>query len=188
MCEELELPIHIHVGLKLSGIGAGSPVREARSGDHQAQFAVPDLQLMGGAIGDFSDMFSRMIFSGMFDRFPGLQMIMAECGAGWVAHCIEHMDDHWWRNRVWSKSPLKEVPSYYWYQNWKAGFIREPFTVQSRHFFGVDNLMWANDYPHHRHDWPYSRRIIEETMAGVDPVEKFKMICGNAMEVYRLSD
>ncbi len=46
--------------------------------------------------------------------------------------------------------------------------------------------MWSSDYPHHRHDWPYSRRVIEETMAGVDPVEKFKMICGNAMELYKL--
>ena len=48
--------------------------------------------------------------------------------------------------------------------------------------------MWSNDYPHHRHDWPYSRRVIEETMAGVDPAEKRKMVCENAMRLYRLGD
>ena len=87
---------------------------------------------------------------------------------------------------MWSGSPLKHLPSYYFYHNWKAGFIREPFAVQSRSWFGVDNLMWTNDYPNHSHDWPYSRRIIEETMAGVDPVDKHKMVCGNAMKLYKL--
>ena len=46
-------------------------------------------------------------------------------------------------------------------------FIREPFAVAVRHWIGVDNLMWSTDYPHHRHDWPYSRRIVEESMGGV---------------------
>ena len=132
------------------------------------------------------DRFAKMIYSGIFDRYPGLQMVMAECGAGWVPHCLEHMDDHWWRNRVWSKSSLKRLPSEYFRQNWKSSFIREPFAVQNRGWFGVENLLWSNDYPHHRHDWPYSRRIIEESMAGVDPLDKYKMVCGNALELYRL--
>ena len=25
--------------------------------------------------------------------------------------------------------------------------------------------MWSSDYPHHGNDWPYSRKVIEETMA-----------------------
>ena len=184
--EEAELPVHIHVGLKHAGMAQVTDVRKMRSADHEFKFAVPNLELMGGAVGEFSGMFAKMIYSGMFDRYPGLTLVMAECGAGWVPHCIEHMDDHWWRNRVWSESIIKELPSYYFHKNWKACFIREPFTVQNRHWFGVDNLMWANDYPHHRHDWPYSRRIIEDSMAGVDPVEKHKMICGNAKELYKL--
>ncbi len=122
----------------------------------------------------------------MFDRYPGLTVVMAECGAGWVPHCIEHMDDHWWRNRVWSEAIIKELPSYYFHKNWKACFIREPFTIQNRGWFGVDNLMWSSDYPHHRHDWPYSRRVIAETLAGVDPAERYKMVCGNAAELYKL--
>ena len=184
--EEAEFAVHIHVGLKQAGAPQINDIRKLRSADHQAEFAIPNLQLMGGAVAGFSGMFAKMIYSGMFDRFPGLTMVMAECGAGWAPHCVEHMDDHWWRNRVWSESNLKQLPSYYFHHNWKAGFIREHFTVQNRHWFGVDNLIWANDYPHHRHDWPYSRRIIEESMSGVDPVEKYKMVCGNAAKLYKL--
>ena len=184
--EELALPVHIHAGLKHAGLGVVNDIRKLRSDFHEVRFAVPNLQLMGGAVAEFSGMFARMIYSGMFDRFPALQMVMAEAGAGWIPHCLEHMDDHWWRNRVWSESTLQELPSAYFHRNWKATFIREPFAVQNRHWIGVENLMWSNDYPHHRHDWPYSRRVIEETMAGVDPIEKHKLICGNAQALYRL--
>jgi predicted TIM-barrel fold metal-dependent hydrolase len=184
--EEAELPIHIHAGLKHAGLAASGEIPKVRSADHAIEFAVPSMQLMGGAVAEFSGVFAKMIYSGLFDRYPGVQFVMAECGAGWIPHCIEHMDDHWWRNRVWSESSLKELPSYYFRKNWKATFIREPFAVQNRAWFGVDNLLWSNDYPHHRHDWPYSRRIIEESMAGVDPIDKFKMICGNAQALYGL--
>ena len=184
--EEFDMPVHIHVGLKHAGMASNAEFRKLRSENHEVQFAVPNLQIMGGAVGEFSGMFAKMIYSGMFDRFPGLTIVMAESGAGWVAHCLEHMDDHWWRNRVWSESMLENLPSYYFHKNWKAGFIREPFAVQNRHWLGVENMMWANDYPHHRHDWPYSRRIIDETMAGVPPHEKYRMVCGNALELYKL--
>ena len=185
-CEAAGLPVHIHVGLKHAGMTHQTATRSERTGDHEVVFGVPNLQMMGGAVAEFSGMFAKMIYSGMFDRFPGLQMVMAECGAGWVPHCVEHMDDHWWRNRVWSESTIERLPSEYFYRNWKACFIREPFAVQNREWFGVDNLMWANDYPHHRHDWPYSRRVIAESMAGVDPVDRHKMVCGNAKALYGL--
>ena len=185
-CEAAELPVHIHSSLKHSGMTQQTSTREARSGDHEVVFGVPNLQMMGGAVAEFSGMFAKLIYSGMFDRYPALQMVMAECGAGWVPHCVEHMDDHWWRNRVWSESVIQRLPSEYFYRNWKACFIREPFAVQNREWFGVDNLMWSSDYPHHRHDWPYSRRVIAETLAGVDPVDRAKMVGGNAQELYGL--
>ena len=119
---------------------------------------------MGGPVGDASQFMSKFIYSGVFDRFPGLQMVAVECGVGWVPHFLEHMDDHYWRNRTWTKSTLKLLPSEYFRRNWKVTFIREPFAVAVRHWIGVGNLMWSTDYPHHRHDWPYSRRIVEESM------------------------
>ena len=184
--EQAELPVHIHSALGQAGKRSSSVLRSSRSEGHEITFAIPSMELMGGEVAQFSGMFAKMIFSGMFDRFPHLQMVMAECGVGWVPHCVEHMDDHWWRNRVWSESELKQIPSYYYYNNWKVSVIREPFAIHNRHFIGVDNMMWASDYPHHRHDWPYSRRVIEDTMAGIDPAERYKIVAGNAVELYRL--
>ncbi len=78
------------------------------------------------------------------------------------------------------------LPSEYFRRNWKVTFIREPFAVAVRHWIGVQNLMWSNDFPHHRHDWPYSRRIIEESMGGVPVEERYAMIAGNAVDLYGL--
>jgi predicted TIM-barrel fold metal-dependent hydrolase len=183
--EEEQMPVHIHSGLSHAGkrkAGAGAALQSA-----QASFgALPGLQQMGGAVAGASEWMSRFIYSGMFDRFPDLRMAAVECGAGWVPHFLEHMDDHWWRNRVWTKSTLRSLPSEYFRRNWKVTFIREPFAVQTRHWIGVKNLMWSTDYPHHRHDWPYSRRVIEESFIGVPDDEKQAMVCGNAVDFYGL--
>lgn len=181
--EEAGMPVHIHSGLKQAGkrkAGSFKKAAAAVGGDRIT------MAHMGGAIGGASDFISRFIYSELFDRFPGLQMVAVECGAGWIPNFLEHMDDHWWRNRVWSSSTLEMLPSEYFRRNWKATFIREPFAMFARHWIGVDNLMWSNDYPHHRHDWPYSRRVIEETMGGVPADERRRMICDNARELYRL--
>ena len=141
---------------------------------------------MGGAVASASGFMSEFIYSGMFDRFPGLRIVAAETGAGWIPNLLEHMDDHWWRNRTWTDSQLELLPSEYFRRNWLTTFIREPFAVAVRHWIGVDNMMWSTDYPHHRHDWPYSRRIIEESMGGVPEDEKRAMIRDNAARLYKL--
>jgi len=186
--EQEEMPVHIHVGLKLAG---GRQTGESRkvAGERVTQFLaqLPNLQTMGGAVAQASDWMSRLVYSEMFDRFPGLRVVGAEVGAGWVPTFLEHMDDHWWRNRTWTGSKLTMLPSDYFRRNIKVTFIREPFAVAVRHWIGIDNLMWSNDYPHHRHDWPYSRRIIEESMVGVPEAEKRRMICDNARELYKLT-
>ena len=58
-----------------------------------------------------------MIFTGVFERFPELQVCWIETGVGWIPHFLECIDDRWWRNRVWGDLPLTEPPSFYWYRN-----------------------------------------------------------------------
>jgi len=188
VAEDEGMPIHIHVGLKQAGGRQKGVAPSARTAQEVPAFLakLPDLQGMGGAIGDASGFMSEFIYSGMFDRFPNLHIVGAEIGAGWVPNLLEHMDDHWWRNRTWTDSQLELLPSEYFRRNWSVAFIREPFAMAVRHWIGVKNLMWSNDYPHHRHDWPYSRRIIEESMGGVPEDEKQAMICGNAQKLYGL--
>ena len=180
--EEASMPIHIHDNVSQAGKRTAAG-KQATARHAARQVGLAD---MGGPVGEASLVMSELIYDGVFDRFPALTMVAVETGAGWVPHWLEHMDDHYWRNRVWTESSLEMLPSEYFRRNWKITFIREPFTMRVRHWIGVPNLMWSSDYPHHRHDWPYSRRVIEETMAGVPDEERRLMLHDNAALLYNL--
>ena len=147
------------------------------------------------AVGSLSHVFSmsagnisQMIFTGVFDRFPELQVAWIEIGVGWLPHFIEMLDDKYWRNRSWGELPIGEPPSFYWRRN-NSGHVhhgsvghRAPGAV------GVDTIMWSSDYPHHGNDWPYSRKVIEDTMGNIPAGERDRMIGGNAVRIFNLDD
>jgi predicted TIM-barrel fold metal-dependent hydrolase len=129
---------------------------------------------------------SQLIFTGTFERFPDLHVSMIETGVGWIPHFLEQMDDRYWRNRSWSDIPIREPPSVYWYRNMSATFITDRAGLAQRHAVGVDNMMWSTDYPHHGNDWPYSRKVINETMADMTHEERAKICAGNAVRIFDL--
>ena len=75
--EEEQVPVHIHSGLSHAGkrnAGAGAALQSAKT----SFGTLPGLQQMGGAVASASEWLSRFIYSGMFDRFPGLRVVSAE--------------------------------------------------------------------------------------------------------------
>jgi predicted TIM-barrel fold metal-dependent hydrolase len=190
--EEAGIPVTIHINM-IS--------RRARQRNRQAAAAKKEGRgLYGGkgkagakAAAGLSGVFStvpstvgQIIFTGVFERFPDLHISMIETGVGWIPHFLEQMDDRFWRNRSWTDLPIDQPPSHYWYRNMSATFVRDDNGMRNRHEVGVDNMMWSTDYPHHGNDWPYSRRVINETTAGMDPDEKHKIVAGNAARIFHL--
>jgi predicted TIM-barrel fold metal-dependent hydrolase len=142
------------------------------------------------AIGSMSHVFSmcagsitQMLFTGVFERFPTLRVCWIETGVGWLPHFIESLDDRYWRNRSWGDLPIEEPPSFYWYRNNAATFITDRSGIALRHKVGVDNMMWSSDYPHHGNDWPYSRKVIDDTMGDVPADERARIVGGNAARI-----
>jgi predicted TIM-barrel fold metal-dependent hydrolase len=162
---------------------SGTPSILGRRGEKAQARAVGGL---GGVFGPATTTISGLIFTGVFERFPGLHVAMIEIGIGWIPHFLEQLDDKYWRNRSWGQLPISEPPSYYWYRNMSATFITDRVGLKLRHEAGVDNIMWSTDYPHHGNDWPYSRRTIDDTMAGIPADEKAKIIGGNAARIFGL--
>ena len=75
------------------------------------------------------------------------------------------LDDRYWRNRVVGRpadhsSRRRSTGT----ATTRRSFITDRSGIALRHQVGVDNIMWSSDYPHHGNDWPYSRKVIEETM------------------------
>jgi uncharacterized protein len=129
----------------------------------------------------------EIIQSGVHDRFPKLTWVMVEAGSGWVPYLLEQLDDRWHRNRSWLPVKLEHEPSFYFRRNWRSTFMVDHYAVQNRHRLGVENIMFATDYPHHGCDWPETRRVVAELFAGVPADEKAKMCAGNAAALYGIA-
>jgi predicted TIM-barrel fold metal-dependent hydrolase len=143
------------------------------------------------AIGASSLMFTmpilvELIFQGVFDRFPALRIAFVEVGAGWLPHFLEMLDDRYWRNRHWTNTRLRMLPSEYFKEHCLATFITDHSGMLVRHRLGIHNLAWSTDFPHHGNDWPYSRKTIDNLFAHVPDDERHKIVCENAARFWRL--
>jgi predicted TIM-barrel fold metal-dependent hydrolase len=130
----------------------------------------------------------EMIFQGVFDRFPKLRLGLIEVGVGWIPHFLEMVDDRYWRNRHWTNTKTKKVPSDYFHDHMLATFIVDHNGVSVRHQVGVENMSWSTDFPHHGNDWPYSRKVIDELFVNVPEDERRKIICDNAVKFWNLGN
>jgi predicted TIM-barrel fold metal-dependent hydrolase len=189
-CVEHRLPVHVHIMLE-----SRDALLKQQSGTQSATTGLQAIAARKRAIASYAGVFTRVTpivsqfaFSGVFDRFPELQVVFVEIGVGWIPHFLEMMDDRYWRNRNWVGFDIKQPPSYYWHSNMAATFMHDHSGIALRHAVGVNNMMWSTDNPHHGNDWPYARKIISEMMHTVDPVERHQLVAGNAMRIYRLDE
>jgi predicted TIM-barrel fold metal-dependent hydrolase len=187
------MPVCIHINL--IGREARARARAAASKNlgygtgTEEQKRKNNAKAVGGLAGVFSAVpgtIGKLIFTGVFERFPDLHISMIETGIGWIPHFLEAMDDRYWRNRSWGQIPIAEPPSYYWYKNMSATFITDRIGISLRHVVGVNNAMWSTDYPHHGNDWPISRKTINDYMSDIPADERHAILAGNAVRIFEL--
>jgi len=191
--QEASIPVSIHINLvsrkaRLEQRRA-TQTKGARQDLYGGRSSKARAKAVGGLAGVFATVpstISQLIFTGVFERFPALKIVLVETGVGWIGHFIEQMDDRYWRNRSWGEIPISEPPSYYWRRNLAATFITDRVGIATRHTVGVENMMWSSDYPHHGNDWPYSRKVISETMGHISDGERRLITGANARRIYGL--
>ncbi len=169
--EEIGAPLSIHVSLT------------------QTMPAAHRVQLPGwGRIFDIPNRMLELIFAGVFDRFPALQMVAAEVDCGWLPYVKEQIDNNFQRLAPGSDFPIDDRPAAYIERHFSFGFMTDPVGIQLRHHIGVDRMLWSSDYPHVSSDWPQSWRTIQATFSGVPADEKHAILAGNTQRLYRFGD
>lgn len=189
-CQEAGLTVTNHITM----IGRESRIKQAEAAKEQVQTGnEKGRDAKAKAVGGLGSVFTRVppniaqiIVTGTFDRFPDLNVLFVEVGAGWIPHFLEQMDDRYWRNRAWAELELEHEPSYYWHHNCAATFIVDRSAILLRHSAGVDTILWSTDYPHHGNDWPYSRNTINNMMFDVPEDERHQIVAGNAVRLFDL--
>jgi len=133
------------------------------------------------------------IMAGVFDRFPGLRLVLAEQGSHWIREALDVMDNFYAQishgnvgvMRFADPQLLERMPSEYWRSNCMvaASFLHREDCAR-RHDIGVDHIMWGADYPHLEGTTPFSNEAIRMTFAGVPEPEVRAMLGENAAAVY----
>ena len=131
--------------------------------------------------------FADLIFGGVFDRFPDLKVVSGEGRTGWLVHFVQRADESIRRHGPWSRIKLNRLPSECVKHNLYSTFIEDRVGILMRELIGVDTQMWSSDYPHSDSTWPNSMKLLDEQFAGVPAGDRYKMVAGNAIRLYKLN-
>jgi predicted TIM-barrel fold metal-dependent hydrolase len=133
-----------------------------------------------------------LLWSGAFDRHPGLRFALTEDGAWWLPGIVRRMDEKWLGGHNTAKlgdafrRRVSRKPSEYLGTNVFIGAStpsREE--IEMRHDIGVGAFLWGNDFPHPEGTWPHTRRSIRDSFFDVPEDEARRMLGGNAASLYR---
>jgi predicted TIM-barrel fold metal-dependent hydrolase len=179
-CQDLTMSVNLHI---ISGPGRRNFSPQQRSG------LMPD-----GTFGhkwDCMKAVGNMIAGGVLERYPGLNVVLAEAGVGWVPFFAQEFDYYQVSFPPSSAGaslgrqrdiPLK--PSEYIYRQVYGAFISDKVGCRLLPEYGLDNFMWSNDYPHGACIWPQATSFIAQDLGHLTPEARAKVLSGNAARLY----
>jgi predicted TIM-barrel fold metal-dependent hydrolase len=177
-CQDLAMPVNMHIN---SGPGRLHFSPQQRSG------LMPD-----GAMGhkwDCMKAVGNIIAAGIFERYPGLNLVVAEAGVGWIPFFAQEFGYY---QESFAPSPaglgrqrdLPRSPSEYIYRQVYGVFIQDTVGGKLLPEYGLDTFMWSNDYPHSACIWPGATRFIAQDLGHLTPEARARVLCGNAVRLY----
>ena len=201
-CEERNIALVVHAGF---GTAQGMVFREIEKiyGAASEAAGSTDVQKMlqhaDAVSDDSSDFFYQwvnrnlssrrplwqMMLGGVFDRYPGLRLMLTEIRLDWVPATLAYLDSFYEDHR--GDVPAARKPSEYWQTNCLAGasFIHK-VEVEMRHEVGVDTILFGRDYPHFESTWPHTELWLQDAFYGVPDDEVRKMLGENAVRFFGL--
>jgi len=123
--------------------------------------------------------------SGLFERFPSLKIILAECEIGWIPFFLQKLDRIWDHRRSWNEmgDTVPRPPSEYFRDHVFCCFFDDRFGVENIQHIGEDNIMFETDYPHQDTSWPDSRKAAAIQTAGLSADVAEKVLRTNALRL-----
>jgi predicted TIM-barrel fold metal-dependent hydrolase len=185
VCEERGMVLSTHAGTDIDTYGAGGP--------HTL------LVLTITEVGEKT--LPRLVFSGVFERHPGLKLALTELQkpySRWWPALVREYDELWAVNREKLRDVLLQPPSLYlsciYHGNSLLFLAPEEVQIAVREGY-ASRYMWGSDYPHG--EGPYripmddeseSRSVLSlrHALSSVDPRLARGIAGENAMELYGL--
>jgi predicted TIM-barrel fold metal-dependent hydrolase len=172
-----------------TGIPIGLHVGGRRPGTPTASIYESAPRFMTGLVMSkltMAESVSELIHGLVMQRYPELRFIAVEGQIGWISFFQYYSDHIWEKHRFWTKSELEHPPSHYFRRQVFATFMEDPVGLREREHIGIDNIMWASDYPHSETTWPNSKALTDEWFAPFGDDDKAKILWKNCAELFDL--
>ncbi len=127
---------------------------------------------------------SHMVAGGALDRHPGLKILIAEGGAGWVPEIGDRMDEAYRQHGMFVRPKLSRLPSEIIRQQVYASFQHDRSSVEIVASTGYRNVMWGDDYPHLEGTYGHTQQTLRDLFDGVDDGIRQRVTRGTFDELF----
>ncbi len=167
--EEADLPICFHVG----------EFYKDGPGGHGTTIMV--------SFGPYRKNFGELVFGGVFDRFPKLQVVFLEAEINWVPGALQTASMAYECFGSMLEPKIQHHPRHYWFNNCYAAFTHDPAGLRMLDLVGADRVMWSSDYPHLESTFGYNWDSLKSVVdAAATEDDARAMLGGTAMKVFKL--
>jgi predicted TIM-barrel fold metal-dependent hydrolase len=175
LCEELSMPIVTHSG----------PASRSEYGNHLGIFVTEVTWWPARPLW-------FMLWSGVFERFPGLRFGVTEAGCWWLPALLWFWDRLYLGQKGAEKlganpfgGSVSMLPSEYVDRNCFIGASNtKRRELGMRYEIGIDNICWGNDFPHPEGTWPTTREWLRKTFHDIPIDETRRMVGMAAAEIF----
>lgn len=176
VCAEARLVVSMHIGT------GGFPMLAA-----DGPAAIPNVMASFNAGYTLTD----LLFSGVFERFPTLQVCLAESQLGWIPYVLSRADFVWHEMSGEGftgidKAEMPHPPSHYFARNVWATFFRDPVGLELLDTIGVDRVLYETDYPHTDTMWPTCHEDAETMFGHLPDADAAAIAAENAKALFRV--
>ncbi len=176
--QELGVPIHLHI---LTGFDYSASVN---FGQRQSDALLAHRGSVNLKLQSVTNALFDLIFTGVFERFPRLNVVIVESEIGWIPFVLQQWDYYYKRFKDSRPMPMTMLPSEYFARNCYATFFNDYVGGQLLSWWGHDNCMWSTDYPHPNSPWPNSRKVLAENLGHLPPGVVRKLVNENVRKLY----
>jgi predicted TIM-barrel fold metal-dependent hydrolase len=173
---EAGVPIHMHI---LTGHSYALTQRK-----------LPGAEKIRGAVNkkqnDTVNALFDVIFSGVFERNPKLRIVLSESECGWLPFVLQQWDYYYERFRHKESMGIDRLPSEIFEKHVYCTWLEDRSGTRQFTWWGQDNLMWSNDYPHFNMTFPHSRANVYYHIGDLPKDLQRKLIRDNAIRLYGL--
>jgi predicted TIM-barrel fold metal-dependent hydrolase len=167
------------IGLHVQGYSGG----HASTGSGWPTYYLQEHYAM---VGNMQAVMASLVFEGVFERFPGLKIVLIEGGFAWVPALSWRMDKHWERMRKETpqvrRPPSEYVREHFWFTTQPIEEPENPADLaEIMDWVGHERLMFSTDYPHWDFDDPHRALKVQLTEE-----QRGQMFRDNAKALYAL--